>query len=290
MQVMKNLVAGRVLSSLAKPSAQPRSAVGEKQKNNTSFMPSDRFSKAKVEATSVSVQQGGLGKPNCRCGNCQACAAKVYDTQAKMLSSGPTTTEPPSQTTLPVEAADEAPPSHLAEGQKGANGEPLSQEELVLLAELKKRDRVVRAHEQAHMVAAAGLVAKGMSFSYQQGPDGRRYAVGGEVQIDAGKEADPAETIAKMKKVRAAALAPADPSNQDRNVAASAMTKMSQARVELRVEQTEEAKNQREAASSINDSSEGAEEDKTPPQHSNFSVYSISRNIYLNPSQFHVQA
>ena len=178
----------------------------------------------------------------------------------------------------------------MAEGQKGANGEPLSQEELVLLAELKKRDRVVRAHEQAHMVAAAGLVAKGMSFSYQQGPDGRRYAVGGEVQIDAGKEADPAETIAKMKKVRAAALAPADPSNQDRNVAASAMTKMSQARVELRVEQTEEAKNQREAASSINDSSEGAEEDKTPPQHSNFSVYSISRNIYLNPSQFHVQA
>jgi len=290
MPVMKNIVAGHVLSNLAKPSAQPLSAFGKNQESNTHFLPSDRFSKAKAEAISASVQQGGLEKPNCRCGNCQACAAQAYNTQATMLSPGQPTKEQPSRTILPVESEDEAPPSQFSEGQKGANGELLSREELVQLAELKQRDRVVRAHEQAHMTAAAGIITKGMSFSYQQGPDGRRYAVGGEVQIDAGKEAVPAETIAKMKKVRAAALAPAEPSNQDRSVAASAMTKMSQARVELRVEQTEEAKEKREVASGTNNSSEGVEEDRGPGQYSNITAYSRSKNINLTPSQFHVQA
>jgi hypothetical protein len=118
---------------------------------------------------------------------------------------------------------------------KGADGEPLDQEEVAQLLELKKADAAVRAHEQAHLAAAGGLAKGGASFVYQKGPDGREYAVGGEVQIDTSRGATPEETIARMTRVRAAALAPANPSSQDRKVARSASAAMSEARLELHV-------------------------------------------------------
>ena len=50
---------------------------------------------------------------------------------------------------------------------------------------------------------------------FSRGPDGKRYATG-EVVIDMGTiPGDPAATIAKMQQVRAAALAPDEPSSQD---------------------------------------------------------------------------
>ena len=58
----------------------------------------------------------------------------------------------------------------------------LTQEEKAEVRELQKRDREVRAHEAAHRAAAGGL-ASGGSYTYTRGPDGRNYAVGGEVSI-----------------------------------------------------------------------------------------------------------
>lgn len=109
----------------------------------------------------------------------------------------------------------------------------LTEAELKQLSELKARDREVRAHEAAHQ-AVGGQYAGAISFSYQRGPDGAQYAVGGEVSIDvAPVQGDPQATIEKMRVVRAAALAPAQPSGQDRAVAAQAMQTMLQAQVEL---------------------------------------------------------
>ncbi|MFZ5758453.1 MAG: putative metalloprotease CJM1_0395 family protein [Thermodesulfobacteriota bacterium] len=122
---------------------------------------------------------------------------------------------------------------------KGADGEPLTPQEVALLMELKKADAAVRAHEQAHLAAAGGLAKGGANFSYRKGPDGRRYAVAGEVGIDTSKGATPEETISRMARVRAAALAPADPSPQDRKVAQAAAMSMSEARGELRLERME---------------------------------------------------
>lgn len=91
------------------------------------------------------------------------------------------------------------------------------------LEELKRLDREVRTHEQAHVVAGGSLVRGGASFGYATGPDGRLYAVSGEVSIDASPvDDDPKATISKMSRVIAAALAPAQPSGQDRAVASSA--------------------------------------------------------------------
>ncbi|KAA1176321.1 hypothetical protein FWJ25_04100 [Marinobacter salinexigens] len=120
---------------------------------------------------------------------------------------------------------------------ESASEQGLAPEELKQLAELKARDREVRAHEAAHQ-AAGGQHAGAMSFTYQRGPDGAQYAVGGEVSIDVGAvEGNPQATIEKMRTVRAAALAPAEPSGQDRAVAAQAMQTMLQAQAELASEQ-----------------------------------------------------
>lgn len=99
----------------------------------------------------------------------------------------------------------------------------LSPEAQAEVAKLQARDREVRAHEAAHMAAGGGIVRGGASFQTQQGPDGKAYATGGEVSIDASPVAgNPAATLAKARQIQAAALAPAQPSGQDRAVAAQA--------------------------------------------------------------------
>ncbi len=110
----------------------------------------------------------------------------------------------------------------------------LSAEEQKQVADLESRDREVRTHEMAHMMVGGNLVRKGASYQYQTGPDGQRYAVGGEVSIDSSAvEGDPAATIRKMEQVKRAALAPAEPSGQDRAVASAAAQTEAAARQEL---------------------------------------------------------
>jgi hypothetical protein len=102
----------------------------------------------------------------------------------------------------------------------------LTAEEKAQLRELQARDREVRAHEQAHVAAGAGI-AGAPTYTYQTGPDGRRYAVGGEVAIRARpSSSDPQAAIRQLQQVVRAALAPATPSSHDRAVAAEAQAKI----------------------------------------------------------------
>ena len=104
------------------------------------------------------------------------------------------------------------------------------------------RDREVRAHEQAHLAAAGALARGGISLTTERGPDGRYYAVAGEVSIDTAPVAgDPQATIAKAQRIRRAAHAPAEPSAQDRRVAAQASAMEMRARAELAAQRVEEA-------------------------------------------------
>lgn len=116
------------------------------------------------------------------------------------------------------------------------NAVQLTPEEQQLVAQLKQTDSKVRAHEQAHLRVGADLVRSRANYSYQTGPDNRRYAVGGEVSIDTSSGRTPEETIPKAQHIRATALAPADPSPQDHSVAAQATRMESEARMELAVQ------------------------------------------------------
>jgi hypothetical protein len=89
-----------------------------------------------------------------------------------------------------------------------------------------------RAHEAAHQAAGGGFTGAA-TFTYVTGPDGKRYAAGGEVPIQIPAADTPEEDIANLERVRAAALAPANPSGQDLSVAASASSGIAQATAEL---------------------------------------------------------
>src|SRR5712691_10070401 len=102
------------------------------------------------------------------------------------------------------------------------------------LESLRQRDQEVRLHEQAHLLAAGPYAKGGPSYTYQTGPDGQRYAVGGEVPIDlSAVSGDPQATLQKALTVRRAALAPTDPSETDQAVAAQATALAAQAQQEL---------------------------------------------------------
>lgn len=117
------------------------------------------------------------------------------------------------------------------------NQSELSEEQRKEVEELQRRDSEVRQHENAY-VAAAGAYAQGVLFQYQAGPDGQRYAVGGEVSIDTSPVNDnPDATIAKARTIRSAANAPVDPSAQDRQVSAAA-TRMEAAAIAEKMQGT----------------------------------------------------
>ena len=100
------------------------------------------------------------------------------------------------------------------------------------IEQLKARDQEVRVHEQAH-ASTGGPYAGAPQYEYTTGPDNKRYVTDGEVSIDVSEEKTPEETLKKMEQVRAAALAPAEPSSQDLKVAAEASQKATQARSEI---------------------------------------------------------
>lgn len=130
-----------------------------------------------------------------------------------------------------------------AEAGQGASaaGSELTPEEEQQVKELKARDAEVRLHEQQHVSAGGAYVNGGPTYTYQTGPDGNRYAIGGEVSIDVSEvEGDPQATIQKMQTVAQAATAPAEPSGQDYKVATAARQTEAKARAELSRQQTGE--------------------------------------------------
>ncbi|MCW8109009.1 putative metalloprotease CJM1_0395 family protein [Alteromonas ponticola] len=125
-------------------------------------------------------------------------------------------------------------------GKDSAEDKQQQQAEEQKLKQLKDRDAEVRRHEEAH-ASVGGQYAGAPQYEYEEGPDGKRYAVGGEVSIDISEAPTPEKTIQKMEQVRAAALAPEQPSQQDLKVAAEAQQKSAEAKAELAKEKAQVA-------------------------------------------------
>ncbi|MFN3239472.1 MAG: putative metalloprotease CJM1_0395 family protein [Pseudomonadales bacterium] len=165
----------------------------------------------------------------------------------------PTAEEAGKQQALPpVEKASDSAAAADKQKQTGSDSDRQAkraelvkeQRDQAIVEQLKARDREVRAHEAAH-AAVGGQYAGAPTYTYQRGPNGVSYAVGGEVSISTSEIAgDPEATLQKALQVQRAALAPAEPSAQDRKVAAQASQMAAQARIDLaelmRAEQTGE--------------------------------------------------
>ncbi|WED76914.1 putative metalloprotease CJM1_0395 family protein [Aeromonas allosaccharophila] len=161
--------------------------------------------------------------------------SKAGQASSNQSSQNSRETGQPAPTTLPdnrfVEATGE-------DGQRKQQDPKQQQRQEQQVQDLIERDQEVRTHEQAHQ-SAGGEYASSPTYQFTQGPDGKRYATGGEVQIDTSAvPGDPAATIAKMQQIRSAALAPAEPSAQDLAVARSAAASEAKARKELMAEQS----------------------------------------------------
>ena len=129
-------------------------------------------------------------------------------------------------------AESEESASSIGQNAKKPDGTQLTDAEQAVVDDMKARDQEVRVHEEQHK-ATGGQYASSPSYSYETGPDGKKYITDGEVQISVSKEDTPEKTIAKMQQVQRAALAPQEPSGQDRKVAAEAAMKEAEARREL---------------------------------------------------------
>lgn len=131
------------------------------------------------------------------------------------------------------DARDRAAPVDDREQRKQQAEKQRREAEQKIVDQLAARDREVRAHEQAH-AAVGGQYASSPNYTYQRGPDGVSYAIGGEVSIDTSPiPNDPEATLRKAEQIARAANAPAEPSGQDRVVAAQAAKMAQQARVEI---------------------------------------------------------
>jgi hypothetical protein len=112
------------------------------------------------------------------------------------------------------------------------NNKPLTFGQKNQVDQLKKTDREVRIHEQAHQTAA-GRFGGTPSYTFFKGPDGIAYAVGGQVPIKIEKDKDPNKTIENAEIIKNAALAPSDPSSQDIIVASNADKMIEDAKLKL---------------------------------------------------------
>lgn len=144
-----------------------------------------------------------------------------------------TTTE--AKTTTDTQNKNKSPKNEVV------NKKELTAEQQQEVQKLKLIDAEVKAHEQAHLAAAAGISASAPSYTYQEGPDGKKYAVGGEVSVSFSKGNNPEENISKAETMRAAALAPADPSSQDMAVAQQAEQIIAEAQQQIAQQKQEEA-------------------------------------------------
>lgn len=117
----------------------------------------------------------------------------------------------------------------------------LNTAEQKLVRKLQLTDLHVKLHEQQHLASAGSYARGGASFQFVIGPDGKSYAVGGEVALDTSSIPDnPQATITKAQVLRRAALAPSDPSGADRAIAAAATQMENKARTELMNQETPE--------------------------------------------------
>lgn len=100
----------------------------------------------------------------------------------------------------------------------------LTADEREQIRELQSRDIEVRNHEAQHLRAAGGLAVGTPNYSYEVGPDGRYYAVGGHVNVATSATTDPEQQAREAQTLAIAASAPADASAQDNSVARRALS------------------------------------------------------------------
>jgi len=86
--------------------------------------------------------------------------------------------------------------------------------EKAVVSQLQARDSAVRQEEEAH-AAAAGPYGSAPQYTYQIGPDGNAYAIGGHVDVNVSVSGSAEDRDRALATLQNAALAPNAPSGAD---------------------------------------------------------------------------
>jgi hypothetical protein len=89
-----------------------------------------------------------------------------------------------------------------------------------VLDKFKQTDTNIRSHEQIH--ASIGATTSPISYTYEKGPDGKMYAVGGKVTLDTSLPDDPKAAAFKLDMLQKTASGPIDSSGADNTIASQA--------------------------------------------------------------------
>ncbi|HCK18390.1 MAG TPA: hypothetical protein DHW36_07725 [Thalassospira sp.] len=111
------------------------------------------------------------------------------------------------------EAVEANEKNNSSQGNNSA-GRDLDPAEEVVVNQLRARDSAVRQEEQAH-AAAAGPYGSAPQYTYQVGPDGNAYAIGGHVDVSVSVSGTAADRDRALATLQNAALAPNAPSGAD---------------------------------------------------------------------------
>lgn len=122
-----------------------------------------------------------------------------------------------------------------------SEGPILGDEEVRELRDLQRADRRTRVGEYVQRQMAAGQVSGAPQFRYQEGPDGRRYAVNAESTFDtpSATDDDPRRAARDAATVRRATLASPNASPSERAEAARASSAEARARAAIARDVTE---------------------------------------------------
>ena len=89
-----------------------------------------------------------------------------------------------------------------------------------VLNRFKSSDMETRNHEQLH--ASLGTTTTPIRYDYQMGPDGKLYAIGGNVRFDTSIPKDKDEAIQKLDELQKASSSPEGLSRADSSIAQAA--------------------------------------------------------------------
>ncbi len=215
------------VSSKAEPTFQGYGAIEPKEADSHRAIEEDSKSKQKVNQIDGNQKDGTTGRGEIQTNSDDVTPSPENEKSGDRGNGSFKEMKPDSEKTLGKEES------------ASQNGEEPSDDEAKQIKELKERDSEVRAHESAHAAVAGRLANGGPSYDYERGPDGRQYAVGGHVNISFGGGNSPEEKRADALQAERAALAPAEPSGQDRKVAMKAHQAAVDAEQEMNAEESD---------------------------------------------------
>ena len=121
--------------------------------------------RAAVQTGSGQAEGENTGAPDARSGGVDQATAAPADSARRVT---------PAESAGAKEKAGEDKTGAKGAEQKKPNGQGLTEAEQEQVMALKRRDRQVKNHEQAHLSAGAGHIVQGAQYTFQQGPNGVR--------------------------------------------------------------------------------------------------------------------